>query len=265
MVHLRGERLALKPKLRLHVGGERRPQLRVLLDEPERAVVHRAAGEQAVVGVHVPLDVPDPHPRRHRLRLPPREGAEHLDRLRRERRRAINLRELAADRVAHKLGELLGGALLLPHRASRVELDVADAQERGRRAACDRAALLDERVRRVRAPRVVVGVPAAAAGGASERKLRRSAGAPKNLRGAAHHARRVKRVAEATSESARVVGTPMWCIASDTRYSRTDERSTARPSPPRENGVVPEPFSCSSQRSPLASENSPSVAERPSP
>ena len=36
----------------------------------------------------------------------------------------------------------------------------------------------------------------------------------------------------------------MWCIASDT-YSRTDERSTARSSPPRENGVVPEPFSCS--------------------
>ena len=140
---------------------------------------------------------------------------------------------------------------------------MTDAQERGRRAACDRAALLDERVRRVRAPRVVVGVPAAGSGGASESQ--RIAPAAEELRAAAHHARRVKRVAEATSESARVVGTPMWCIASDTRYSRTDERSTARPSPPRENGVVPEPFSCSSQRSPLASENSPSVAARPSP
>ena len=137
---------------------------------------------------------------------------------------------------------------------------MTDAQERGRRAARDRAALLDERVRRVRAPRVVVGVPVMAAGGASERE-----NCADELRAAAHHARRVKRVAEATSESARVVGTPMWCIASDTRYSRTDERSTARPSPPRENGVVPEPFSCSSQRSPLASENSPSVAARPSP
>ena len=33
------------------------------------------------------------------------------------------------------------------------------------------------------------------------------------------------------------------CIASDIKYSRSMGPSTARPSPPRENGVLPEPFS----------------------
>ena len=37
--------------------------------------------------------------------------------------------------------------------------------------------------------------------------------------------------------SARVVGTPSACSASDARNSRIDERSTARPSPMREYGV----------------------------
>ena len=48
------------------------------------------------------------------------------------------------------------------------------------------------------------------------------------------------------SESALVVETPRWCIASDAKNSRIDDRSTARPSAPRQNGVVPPPFNCSS-------------------
>mmetsp|Transcript_45696 Transcript_45696/g.130434 ORF Transcript_45696/g.130434 Transcript_45696/m.130434 type:complete len:215 (-) Transcript_45696:48-692(-) len=53
---------------------------------------------------------------------------------------------------------------------------------------------------------------------------------------------------ETTSDSARVVSTPMACIASDARNSRTLERSTARPSAPLQKGVWPPPLSCISQR-----------------
>eukprot|EP00967_Tisochrysis_lutea_P009461 scaffold11158_cov32-Tisochrysis_lutea.AAC.2 len=58
-----------------------------------------------------------------------------------------------------------------------------------------------------------------------------------------YHIRCTRSVLDAIKDSARVVGTPRWCIASDTRNSRTLDRSTARPSPPRENGVVPPPLS----------------------
>jgi hypothetical protein len=58
---------------------------------------------------------------------------------------------------------------------------------------------------------------------------------------------------------------PRWCIASETRYSRMLERSTARPSPPREKGVVPPPLSCSSHRFPFSHTTSPNPCARPSP
>mmetsp|Transcript_786 Transcript_786/g.2787 ORF Transcript_786/g.2787 Transcript_786/m.2787 type:complete len:227 (+) Transcript_786:611-1291(+) len=80
-----------------------------------------------------------------------------------------------------------------------------------------------------------------------------------------YHILRTRCVDEATSERARVVGMPRWCIASETRYSRTLERSTARPSPPREKGVVPAPLSCSSHRDPPPHSTSPSDTARPSP
>ena len=41
----------------------------------------------------------------------------------------------------------------------------------------------------------------------------------------------------------RVVGIPSACIASLTMYSRSIGPSAARPSPLRENGVMPEPLS----------------------
>jgi len=44
-------------------------------------------------------------------------------------------------------------------------------------------------------------------------------------------------------DSARVVGTPRWCIASLHTSSRSDERSTARPSARREYVVGPAPLS----------------------
>ena len=46
----------------------------------------------------------------------------------------------------------------------------------------------------------------------------------------------------ATTASARVVGMPSACIASLTRYSRSIGPTAARPSPPRANGVCPEPL-----------------------
>lgn len=49
-----------------------------------------------------------------------------------------------------------------------------------------------------------------------------------------------------TMDKARVVGIPSACIASEQRYSRMEERRTARPSALREKGVRPEPFSWSS-------------------
>mmetsp|Transcript_77004 Transcript_77004/g.202032 ORF Transcript_77004/g.202032 Transcript_77004/m.202032 type:complete len:227 (+) Transcript_77004:201-881(+) len=69
---------------------------------------------------------------------------------------------------------------------------------------------------------------------------------------------------DTTRERARVVETPMACMASETRNSRTLERSTARPSAPRQKGVCPPPFSCSSQRRPPTT-TSPTETARPSP
>ncbi len=46
-----------------------------------------------------------------------------------------------------------------------------------------------------------------------------------------------------TAASARVVGTPRAAIASDTTYSRITGPIQARPSPMREYGVRPDPFS----------------------
>ncbi|KAG0731053.1 hypothetical protein G6F63_015994 [Rhizopus arrhizus] len=68
-----------------------------------------------------------------------------------------------------------------------------------------------------------------------------------------------------TSDIARVVGTPRWCIASLHKNSRIDERRTARPSAPREYGVGPAPFNCSSQWRPSGATSSPSEIARPSP
>ena len=53
---------------------------------------------------------------------------------------------------------------------------------------------------------------------------------------------------DTTSDSARVVSIPSAHIASDAKNSRTELRSTARPSPPRQKVVVPPPFSCISHR-----------------
>ncbi|CFW38429.1 Uncharacterised protein [Bordetella pertussis] len=52
---------------------------------------------------------------------------------------------------------------------------------------------------------------------------------------------------DTTRARERLVGMPRPCMASLARYSRTDERNTARPSPMREYGVMPAPLSCSSQ------------------
>ncbi len=54
-------------------------------------------------------------------------------------------------------------------------------------------------------------------------------------------------------QSARVVGMPSACSASPQRYSRMADRSTERPSKPRENGVGPLPLRWRSQRSPRRS------------
>ncbi len=71
-------------------------------------------------------------------------------------------------------------------------------------------------------------------------------------------------IGEPTTASARVVGMPSACIASEPRNSRIDERSTARPSPMREYGVRPLPFSCTSI-GPAGVSISPSISARPSP
>ncbi|MNT20653.1 hypothetical protein D3C72_1559680 [compost metagenome] len=65
-------------------------------------------------------------------------------------------------------------------------------------------------------------------------------------------------------DSARDVGMPSAAMASEQRNSRIDERSTARPSPMREYGVAPAPFSCSSM-GPCSVAISPSRMARPSP
>ena len=64
---------------------------------------------------------------------------------------------------------------------------------------------------------------------------------------------------------------PAWsgsrgaCIASPIRYSRSIGPTAALPSPPRANGVRPEPFRCRSRRRPWTSTTSPSSSARPSP
>ena len=68
-----------------------------------------------------------------------------------------------------------------------------------------------------------------------------------------------------TAASARVVGTPRAYIASLTIYSRMTGPSPARPSPIREYGVGPEPFSWISQRAPSGPITSPKTLARPSP
>ena len=52
----------------------------------------------------------------------------------------------------------------------------------------------------------------------------------------------------ATTASARVVGMPSACIASPITYSRSIGPTAALPSPPRANGVRPEPLRCRSRR-----------------
>ena len=69
----------------------------------------------------------------------------------------------------------------------------------------------------------------------------------------------------ATTASERVVGMPSACIASLTTYSRSIGPTAARPSPPRANGVRPEPLRCRSRSRPSASTSSPSSSARPSP
>ena len=69
----------------------------------------------------------------------------------------------------------------------------------------------------------------------------------------------------ATTASERVVGMPSACIASLIKYSRSIGPTAARPSPPRANGVRPDPLRCRSRRAPSSSTNSPSNSARPSP
>ncbi len=70
----------------------------------------------------------------------------------------------------------------------------------------------------------------------------------------------------ATTASARVVGMPSACIASLTMYSRSIGPTAARPSPPRANGVAPEPLRWRSRRPPpvvdeFAEQQRPAVAQ----
>ena len=53
-----------------------------------------------------------------------------------------------------------------------------------------------------------------------------------------------------TTASERVVGTPRACMASLTTYSRSIGPTAAWPSPPRENGVRPDPLRCTSRSVP---------------
>ena len=75
-----------------------------------------------------------------------------------------------------------------------------------------------------------------------------------------YHGRATVSDCDTTNDRARVVETPRWCMASEARNSRMLLLKTARPSPPRQKGVVPAPFNCSS--SPW---NSPMEMARPSP
>mmetsp|Transcript_27853 Transcript_27853/g.93112 ORF Transcript_27853/g.93112 Transcript_27853/m.93112 type:complete len:252 (+) Transcript_27853:1219-1974(+) len=163
-VHLRRERLPLEPKLALHVRGEGAPQSLVRLHKAKRSVVHGPAREEAVVRVHVALDVAHAEPGDGEVRLARGEGAHHAQELRPEviRVRGGHLGELAADGVAHKGLKLRRGAGHAHGGAAGVELEVPNAQEGGRRAAGDRAALLHEGVRRMVRGVVPIAVPEAA-------------------------------------------------------------------------------------------------------
>ena len=117
----------------------------------------------------------------------------------------------------------------------------------------------------------VVGQPAQqvdVAGGARRTGSCRPAGGcsppGRGRRPAAAVSRRTGRPV-ATTASERVVGMPRACIASLTTYSRSIGPTAASPSPPRANGVRPEPLRCRSRRRPSASTSSPSSRARPSP
>ena len=69
----------------------------------------------------------------------------------------------------------------------------------------------------------------------------------------------------AATASARVVGMPSACIASPISTRAASGPTAAWPSPPRENGVRPEPLKCMSRRRPCRSTTSPSSSARPSP
>ena len=69
----------------------------------------------------------------------------------------------------------------------------------------------------------------------------------------------------AATASARVVGMPSTCIASPTSTSRSMGPIAALPSPPRANGVRPDPLKAMSRRRPCRSITSPSSNARPSP
>ena len=70
---------------------------------------------------------------------------------------------------------------------------------------------------------------------------------------------------DAISEIARVVDIPNSCMASETRNSRTEERRTALPSAPRQNGVGPAPFNWNSHRRPFGRVSSKTDIALPSP
>mmetsp|Transcript_13321 Transcript_13321/g.56309 ORF Transcript_13321/g.56309 Transcript_13321/m.56309 type:complete len:257 (-) Transcript_13321:617-1387(-) len=92
-----------------------------------------------------------------------------------------------------------------------------------------------------------------------------SADASLSAPGSYHGLRATSPPRDTTSDSALVVSTPSACIASDAKNSRMDDRSTARPSAPRQNGVGPPPLSCISHLSPSGPRTSPTETARPSP
>jgi hypothetical protein len=136
-------------------------------------------------------------------------------------RGAAQVREVARDREVDQALEQRD------RRRARRHLEVAEAHERRRHAAHDRARL---------GARIAV------------------------VEHVAHH-----RLAGAHQDSARVVGTPRWCIASLHRNSRSEERSTARPSALREYGVGPGALELQLPALAARVDVSPSVIARPSP
>mmetsp|Transcript_27153 Transcript_27153/g.73123 ORF Transcript_27153/g.73123 Transcript_27153/m.73123 type:complete len:341 (-) Transcript_27153:438-1460(-) len=158
-IYLRGQRLALEPKLALHVGGEGAPEGIVLLHKAERTVVHGAAAEEAVVRVHVALDVAHAQPRRGQARLAHGKLPHHGQELGTQGLGLVHLGKLAPERMPDQRLELADCTRLLARSTACMQLQVTDAQEGGRSAAGDGAALLDNCVRRVVAPAVALRVP----------------------------------------------------------------------------------------------------------